>query len=104
MNTIIESRLPQVRELCRRYNVARLELFGSVTTNEWDPQQSDVDVLVTFSAPVAPMSVWDQYMGLLLDLQTLYGRKVDLVEECAMKNRYFIKRVNETRRPVYVAA
>ena len=104
MNAVIESKMPELRALCEKYHVARLELFGSATTDEWNPQTSDFDFLVTFTPPSPPMTGFDQYMGLLLDLQAILERKVDLLEECAMKNRYLIRRVNETRKPLYVAA
>lgn len=38
-----------VAELCRRYGVARLSLFGSALTAEFDPATSDVDFLVEFA-------------------------------------------------------
>ena len=102
MNPLIESNLPQLRQLCEKYNVARLELFGSATTDEWDPARSDFDFLVTFGAAPVGMCGFDQYMDLLLNMEKLFGRHVDLVEECAMKNPYFIKAVNSQRAPVYV--
>ncbi len=104
MNPLIESNLPRLRQLCEKYNVARLELFGSATTDQWDPARSDFDFLVVFGAPPAKLDLFDQYMDFLFALEKLLGRHVDLVEESAMRNPYFIRRVNESRRPVYVAA
>lgn len=104
MNPLIESNLPQLRELCEKYNVARLELFGSATTDQWDPVKSDFDFLVTFGKPPVGKITFDQYMELLFDLESLLKRHVDLVEDGASKNPYFLRRLNETRRPLYVAA
>jgi predicted nucleotidyltransferase len=41
--TMFDPRSNEVRALCRRYGVRRLELFGSATTGAFDPQRSDVD-------------------------------------------------------------
>lgn len=101
MNKLIQAKLPNVRALCEKYHVARLEVFGSASTDEWNAQTSDLDFLVTFDPPPPGMLGFDQYMDLLLDLQRLFLRRVDLVEEKAMRNSYFIKAVNSQRKPVY---
>lgn len=48
-------------------------LFGSVARNEAGPD-SDVDMLVEFEGEPG----WNEYMGLLLRLEDLLGRRVDL--------------------------
>jgi len=45
----------------------------------------------------------DAYFGLLLALQDLLGRGVDLVEPGAIKNPYFLESVNESREAFYAA-
>ena len=35
-------------EACARFGVARLRVFGSVLTDHFDPQASDIDFLVDF--------------------------------------------------------
>ncbi len=102
MNALIESKMTELRALCEKYHVARLELFGSATTDEWDSQRSDLDFLVTFATPPVGMLGFDQYMELWFGLQDLFDRKIDLVEESAMTNPYFIASVNRYRVPVYV--
>ncbi|MEX2215252.1 MAG: nucleotidyltransferase domain-containing protein [Phycisphaeraceae bacterium] len=104
MIKLIEDKMERLRALCEKYRVARLDLFGSATTDEWNPIQSDLDFLVTFNPPPAEMGGFDQYMDFLLDLQRLFLRKVDLVEESAVKNKYFIAAVNQQRVSVYVKA
>jgi len=65
----------RLRELCRRYHVAKLELFGSRSRGDARPE-SDVDLLVTFEEGYTPG--WE-LGGLLVDLTELFGRKVDLI-------------------------
>jgi predicted nucleotidyltransferase len=70
--------LPQasIEEFCRRWNVARLELFGSVLREDFRPD-SDVDFLVTF-APGSRRSLFD-LVTMETQLAEIVGRKVDLV-------------------------
>jgi len=62
--------------LCRRWKVSELCLFGSVLRNDFGPD-SDVDVLVTFSED-ADWSLFD-HMTMEEELSGVLGRKVDLV-------------------------
>jgi hypothetical protein len=40
---LIEARKPELRDLCERYGVVRLALFGSVLGDDFDPDRSDLD-------------------------------------------------------------
>ncbi|MEA3365462.1 MAG: nucleotidyltransferase domain-containing protein [Candidatus Hydrogenedentes bacterium] len=102
MNALIESHHEALTSLCRRYHVDRLETFGSATDETFDPERSDLDFLVVFK-PCTPNEHYDRYFGLLEALEALFQRPVDLVEARAMKNPYFIHRVNESRALVYAA-
>jgi predicted nucleotidyltransferase len=46
---------------------------------------------------------FDQYFGLKEELEALFGRPVDLAEEGASSNRYFLESVNRSRRLLYAA-
>jgi hypothetical protein len=50
----------------QRHHVGRLELFGSATSSDFDPTESDLDFLVEF-APLSPSQKADAYFGLLHD-------------------------------------
>jgi predicted nucleotidyltransferase len=89
-------------ELCRTHSVQRLELFGSATDESFDPTTSDLDFLVTFE-PCTPGEHYERYFGLLESLEGLFCRRVDLVEAQAMRNPYFIREVNRSRRLLYAA-
>ena len=101
MASILEPHLAEIPDLCRRYGVARLELFGSAASDAFDPQRSDLDFLVEFDAD--PSRLFDRYFGLKEALEALYGRRVDLVTAGSLRNRYFIEAVNQSRRLVYAA-
>ncbi len=72
----------QLVELCRRYHVRRLALFGSVLRDDFRPD-SDVDVLVSFQP--------DARVGFLAlgrmkrELSALFQRPVDLVPQDGLK-------------------
>lgn len=97
----IEGYRDQVAELCRRFGVRKLDLFGSATTDAFDPARSDLDFLVEFDSN--PARLFDRYFGLKESLETLYGRRVDLVTAESLRNPYFIEAVNSSRQPVYAS-
>jgi predicted nucleotidyltransferase len=74
----------QLAELCRRYHVRELSVFGSAARGEMRPD-SDIDLLVEFR-PDADVGLLE-HAGLMLDLAQLLGRKVDLVSKNGLKPR-----------------
>jgi predicted nucleotidyltransferase len=99
---VIEARRAEVAAICARFGVRRLELFGSAATGAFDPAHSDVDFLVAFD-PGRRIDPLEQYFGLKEALEALFGRSVDLVEEGASSNRYFLDSLNKSRRLLYAA-
>lgn len=91
-----------IGQLCRRYCVRRLELFGSAATGDYRTGTSDLDFLVEFE-PVLRESYPDTYFGLLEDLEEFFDRPVDLVVSKAVKNPYFRRSVEETKVLIYAA-
>lgn len=103
MIALIEDHQKELEELCRRYGVARLEVFGSASTGDFDPARSDVDFLVEF-LPDHDLGPWlAEYFALRGQLEKLLGRPVDLVMPGAMRNPYFIREVNRSRHLLYAA-
>ncbi len=102
MNTLIAEHHNELADLCRRFHVARLEVFGSAATAEFDVERSDLDFLVQLGDLVQG-SRFDTFFGLQRALSELFGRRVDLVEEGAPNNPFFLRRLNESRRLVYAA-
>jgi len=99
----IEEHGTDLRELCRRFGVKRLDVFGSAATDErFDPDRSDMDFLVEFGL-ADPVAHAKAYFGLLSALKDLFSRDVDLVEIRAVTNPYFLESINRDRRQVYAA-
>ncbi len=92
----------ELEQLCRRYHVLRLEVFGSATDSRRFRLDSDLDFLVEFQ-PSLPCGYANAYFGLLEGLQEVFGRPVDLVSASAIKNPYFRESVEETKELLYAA-
>ncbi len=92
MLTEIDQKRAALAAFCRRYGVARLEVFGSAARGVgFDPDRSDVDFLVTFT-PAARNDL-AAFADLKEGLEKLLGRPVDLVErEVIERSRNFIRR------------
>jgi uncharacterized protein len=91
-----------LEEICCRYKVRRLELFGSAAVGRDRPGESDLDFLVEFDS-LPPGHYADTYFGLLENLQKLFGRPVDLVVASAIRNPYFRDSVERTKTLVYAS-
>lgn len=92
--------LDALAELCRRWQVRELSLFGSVLRDDFGPT-SDVDVLVEF-LPGAPWSLLD-FVTLQDELASRFGRPVDLVERAAVRNPFVRRAIHDTAQQVYAA-
>jgi uncharacterized protein len=77
MNALIDEKRDEIADLCRRYQVRALELFGSAASDRFDPASRDLDFLVEYEA-ISPKEYAACYFGLLFSLQDLFGREVDL--------------------------
>ncbi len=103
MLSFIEDNYEAIKQLCSKYRVKRLEIFGSALSGEnFDPEKSDLDFLVEF-LPLKPGEYADTYFGLLEALENLFARRVDLVMVRAVKNPYFLEAINKNRKVLYAA-
>ena len=99
MNSVISERMEDLARLCEERRVARLDVFGSAVTGEFNPETSDLDFLVAFREPAD--DEFRESMELGHALESLFGRKVDVVSERSITNPYFRANVEDTREPVY---
>ncbi len=102
MQPIVATHLADLRKLCRRFHVRRLDLFGSAARGDFDPMRSDVDFVVEFETG-APGSALDIYFGLKDALESLLGRPVDLVMAGAIENPFLRSNIERSRETVYAA-
>ena len=86
-------------ELCRRYSIRELSLFGSAVRGDMGAG-SDIDVMVEFD-PGARIGLL-KFESLSEDLEALVGRKVDLVTKRGLKP-WIRPRVLKEARVIYAA-
>lgn len=92
----------ELSDLCERFEVRRLELFGSAARDQFDFATSDLDFLVAYRR-AGELNAADRYLGLLMGLEDLFGRKVDLIDIAAARNPYFITEALKHRVLLYAA-
>jgi hypothetical protein len=102
MHPLIEQNREAIVQLCRIHGVSRLEAFGSVLREDFDPKRSDVDILVEFDPSVA--SSFTNFLSFKESLETLFHRPVDLMELRTVRNRRLRRYIEQSKRPIYDAA
>ena len=102
MVALIKDNMPAILGLCKKYHVRSFYLVGSATKEDRFNDESDVDFLYRFNKEEIPeMDYADNYFDLLFALQDMLNRKVDLVAEEKMKNKYFIESINSSKQLIY---
>jgi uncharacterized protein len=91
--------LPQgkIEDFCRRHQIRRLSLFGSVLRDDFRPD-SDVDVLVEFEPGTTVGFI--RLAGMEIELSQIVGRKIDLRTPAEL-SRYFRQKVVDTAEVQY---
>ncbi len=96
----LSQRINEVASLCRRFGVQDLYVFGSAAEAGKISEVRDLDFLVKFS-DMTPALYADSYFGLAESLSNLFGMKVDLVEEIAIRNPFFRKSIDNVKERLY---
>jgi hypothetical protein len=102
MIDLIKQHREEIIALCKRYRLKSLELFGSASSGEFDPATSDVDFFYEFDHTDME-DLADRYFEFYESLESLLGRKVDLVSSKYVRNRYFLEEANKHRQILYAA-
>ena len=102
MVSLIAQYRDELQELCRRYHVRRLELFGSAASGKFNQDTSDLDFLVLFDE-LEPAIYADTYLGFYESLTALFDRRIELVSTTAITNPYFLESIERNRETLYAA-
>ena len=94
---------PRLAASCRRHHVRRLTLFGSAARGTFEPTRSDLDFVVEFE-PAPPVQHAAAYFGLLEELESMFGRPVDLLEPEVIRNEVLAREIERDRQVVFDAA
>jgi len=98
-NELISKYAADILILCKQYHVKTLYVFGSALTDKFS-RDSDVDLIVDFNElPVEDYA--DNYFDFKFSLQDIFNRPIDLLEEQAIKNPYFLQNINRHKQLIY---
>jgi hypothetical protein len=99
---VIRGYQSELAQLCRKFHVRRLELFGSAMGGGFNPDRSDLDFLVEFE-PLPEGGYADTFFGFKDALEGLFGLPVDLVVPSAIRNPYFRQSIEKCKALLYAA-
>ena len=101
MHKIIENNLNKIRNICKKYDIKKMYLFGSVCTEHFN-ETSDIDILIEFK-DISFEKYTDNYFELHYELEKLFKRKIDLVTNKSLTNPFLIESIEETKELLYAA-
>ena len=102
MIKLIEDKLNDIIALCKVHRVKSIALFGSSAKGLMH-ENSDIDFLVQFSDEIDVLDYADNYFSFLEKLETLLGKKVDLVSKKSLKNPILIEEIERSKVDLYAA-
>ena len=96
---LIENYSKEITKLCKTHKVKSLYAFGSVLTEKFN-NESDIDLIVDFQQ-LDVLDYGDNYYDLKFSLENMLKRNVDLLEQKAITNPYFINTINQNKKLIY---
>jgi len=89
----------EINQLCQKYNVKKLTIFGSALSEQFK-ESSDIDFLLELKSAEGGIK---KYMNIKFELEKLFKRPVDLVMPKAVKNQRIKKYMYSDMKEVYAA-
>lgn len=96
----IKTRIGDFVNLCGSHKVKYLYAFGSSTTDSFDSETSDIDLVVEIDEtdPIERgeflIDLWDKF-------EVFFKRKVDLLTESSIKNPVLKSHIDKTKILIY---
>jgi predicted nucleotidyltransferase len=87
-----------ITDLCRRWRITELSLFGSVLRDDFRPD-SDIDVLVAADPPWSLLDL----VTMREHLRQILGREVHLVEQEGLRNPFRRQAILSHREVIFAA-
>lgn len=94
----IEDHKQTIERICKDLRVKNLDLVGSASREDFNPERSDIDVLVEFDGRDM---LFDRYFELKTRLEEQLGRQVDVIQDSAVKNPYVRISLNQDKVRIY---
>ncbi|HAH24414.1 MAG TPA: DNA polymerase subunit beta [Prolixibacteraceae bacterium] len=96
----ILKRVTDFKTLCQKHKVKYLYAFGSSTTDYFDFNKSDIDLLVEIE-DVDPIERGEKLISLWDNFELFFHRKVDLLTDSSIRNPYLRKSIDSTKILIY---
>ena len=96
---MIETHKSQIQRLCENHKVKSLYSFGSVNTTHFNVD-SDVDLMVDFTIS-DPLEYSDNYFDLKFELEKIFNRSIDLLENKAIRNPFLRASIDKSKVLIY---
>ncbi|MDE3182347.1 MAG: nucleotidyltransferase domain-containing protein [Bacteroidota bacterium] len=102
MVAIVENKIPEIVDLCKKHKLKSLYLFGSATDAKYFNKKSDVDFLYEYDKKkIKELDYADNYFDFLFSLKKILKRNVDLMPNEKLKNPYLLKQINSDKIRIY---
>jgi uncharacterized protein len=86
--------------LCKTHDVKKLYVFGSAITKDFNPDKSDIDLVVEISEN-DPLQKGEKLLNLWEKLEDFFKRNVDLLTDQPIKNPYLKSNIDRTKVLIY---
>jgi len=96
----IKQRQPDFIDLCKSHKVKSLYAFGSSVTNHFNPDSSDIDLVVEID-DLKPLERGEILISFWDKLEVFFQRKVDLLTEKSIKNPFLKKSIDSSKVLIY---
>lgn len=100
MNTQVQLDKDALAAFCRKWRIQELSIFGSALRDDFGPE-SDLDFLVSFEQETC-LDI-DALLDMKEELESRFGRPVDLVEKETLRNPWRKYEILKTREIIYAA-
>jgi len=86
--------------LCKNHKVKYLYAFGSSVSEKFDPEKSDIDLLVEIDSK-DPIDRGEKLLSLWDLFEDFFNRKVDLLTDASLRNPFLRKSIDSTKVLIY---
>jgi len=96
---LVELHIEKIKSLCIKHKVNKLFVFGSVLKDTFT-NESDIDLVVDFEK-LDLYDYADNYFDFKDQLESIFNRPVDLLEEKGIRNPFLRKQIDNEKRLIY---
>jgi predicted nucleotidyltransferase len=95
----LDNYIQNLKNLCRQNKVKSLYVFGSVLTERFG-ENSDIDLVVDIDSS-DPLDYGERYFSLKFGLEDMLHRRIDLLENKAIRNPYIRESIDKSKKLLY---